>query len=279
MIDGSFLKQLDKFNLIINKRITSSFVGNRATRNVGSGLVFGDYASYSLGDDFRSIDWKVYARSGKLYVKRYEEDKNLTVHVVLDFSASMGFHNKSEYASKLGLGFIYLAIKNNEKYVLSTFSENLEFFRPTKESKQIACIVDYLNNKKTTGKTNLWVSMANYKSLVNTISMVVIISDFFYDISQIRDVLFKYKGNDIRLIQVLDPLERDLHLQGNFKLKDLESGNKLRAFITPSLRNKYLNKMQVHSDEITKLCDPVGAKFFRISTDEDLFSVFYRILV
>lgn len=279
MIDGGFLKQLDKLSLIINKKVTSNFVGNRATRNVGSGLVFGDYATYSLGDDFRSIDWKVYARSGKLYVKRYEEDKNLTVHVVLDFSASMGFHKKSEYASKLGLGFVYLAIKNNERYVLSTFSENLEFFRPSKGGKQIAGIVDYLNNRKASGKTDLWTSMANYKSLVNTVSMVVVISDFFYDISQVKDVLAKYKGNDIRLIQVLDPLERDMHLQGNYKLKDLESGDKLRAYITPALRSKYIDRMQAHSNEIMKLCESVRARFTTISTDEDIFDVFYKVLV
>ena len=91
MIDLSFLRQLDKLSLIINKRITSNFAGEHQTNVAGRGMIFKDHSIYTPGDDFRSIDWKVFARTDKLFVKSYEEERNLIVHIVVDFSGSMGF--------------------------------------------------------------------------------------------------------------------------------------------------------------------------------------------
>ena len=121
--------------LVINKKITSSFVGERRSESAGSGLIFKDHSPYVFGDDFKHIDWKVYAKTDKLFVKRYEEDRNLTVHIVIDFSGSMDFGSKVkkfEYASMIGLGFAHIALRNNEKFVLTTFDDKLDFFRAKK---------------------------------------------------------------------------------------------------------------------------------------------------
>src|SRR3989344_8933418 len=112
MIKTDFLRQLDSFTLVIKKRVTSSFTGERRANYVGSGLIFRDYSNYVYGDDFKNIDWRVFARTEKLYVKKYEEDRNLTVHIILDFSGSMDFGSKIkkyEYASMIALGFSYIA--------------------------------------------------------------------------------------------------------------------------------------------------------------------------
>ena len=124
MIETDFLHQLDKFSVIFKKKVTSSFTGERRTAMAGTGLLFRDHVAYGPGADFKHIDWKVYSRTDKLVVKRFEEDRNLTVHVLVDFSGSMNFGSKLkkyEYASMIGLGFVYIALKNNEKFVLSTF--------------------------------------------------------------------------------------------------------------------------------------------------------------
>src|SRR3989338_4219751 len=130
MIDLNFVKQLDQFSLIVNKRITSRYVGERKSMFVGHGLIFQEYRQYCPGDDFRKIDWKVFARSDRLYIKRFEEDRNLVIHIIVDFSGSMdygtGKYKKYEYASMLALGFGYLASNNNEKFLLSTFDNKLE---------------------------------------------------------------------------------------------------------------------------------------------------------
>ncbi len=281
MIRSDFLRQLDKFQLVIKKRVTSSFTGERRADTAGTGLIFRDYSNYVFGDDFRSIDWKAYAKTEKLYVKRYEEDRNLTVHIVIDFSGSMDFGNKLkkyEYASMIGLGFSYIALKNNEKFVLSTFDDKLEFFRPKKGAGQIASILAYLNKKQAVGVSSFEKSLIKYKELISARAMVVIVSDFFYDVQQIKGMLHRYKKNKIILIQVLDPLERKLNLEGDYELVDLESDARLHTFVDPYLRKKYFEELELHQAKIRDACGDVKADFYIVGSDENIFDVFYKIL-
>ena len=118
-IDTGFLSQLDRFSLVVHKRVTSNYTGPKRSIAFGRGLVFKEHRIYAPGDDIRSIDWKVFARTDHLYVKTYEEERNLTVHTIVDCSASMNFGKtitKFDYASMLGVGFAYLAMKENEKF-------------------------------------------------------------------------------------------------------------------------------------------------------------------
>src|SRR3989344_7468714 len=115
MIDTNFLNQLDRFSLIVYKRVTSSYAGEKRSIAEGRGLVFKDHRMYARGDDVKLIDWKVYARTDDLYVKRYEEERSLSVHILIDCSASMNFGRKMkkfDYASMIGVGFAYLAMKD-----------------------------------------------------------------------------------------------------------------------------------------------------------------------
>ena len=281
MIRTDFLKQLDRFDLVINKRVSSSFIGERRANNLGTGLIFRDYANYSLGDDFKSIDWKAYAKTDKLYVKRYEEDRNLTVHIILDFSGSMSFGTKIkkyEYASMIGLGFAHIALRNNERFVLATFDDKLDFFKPHKGIGQIASMLNYLNKKQAEGISSFQKSLISYKGLIHSRALVVVISDFFYDIEEIKDILHRYKKNKIILIQVLDELEKKMNIEGDFDLQDLESNSKLHTFIDPYLRKKYFEKLQLHQERIKDACKDVRADFFIVCTDESVFDAFYRIL-
>ncbi len=281
-ISADFLKQLEKFNLVIKKRVTSSFTGERRADFMGTGLIFRDYANYDFGDDFRSIDWKAYARTEKLYVKRYEEDRNLTVHILLDLSGSMDFGTKIkkyEFASMIALGFAYIAMKNNEKFVLSTFDDKLEFFKPQKGAHQLASILHYLNGKQAKGVSSFERSLLAYNALINSKALVVIISDFFYSAEEIKNILYRYKGNKIKLIQVLDSMERVMDLEGDYNLIDLESDEKMHTFIDAFLRKQYFQKLGHHNWQIRETCSSVGADFFTVSNDENIFDIFYRILV
>jgi len=113
MISTEFLDQLTKFHLIVSKRVTSQYAGPRKSIAMGKGIIFKDHRIYAPGDDFRAIDWKVYARTDDLYVKNYEEERNLAVHIIVDSSGSMDYgkpRSKFDYASMLGVGFAYLAL-------------------------------------------------------------------------------------------------------------------------------------------------------------------------
>ena len=281
MINTEFLHQLDRFSLIINKRITSNYVGERFSRATGRGLIFKDHSIYAPGEDFRSVDWRVFGRTDKLYVKRYEEERNLTVHVILDSSASMNFGSnitKADFAGMIGIGFAYLALKNNESFVLSTFSDALEVFRPKKGRAQLASMVEYLNSRKPKGLTKLDQSLAGYKKLIGSKSYVVIISDFLYPIEEIKKALYFFKNHKLVLIQVLDKVERNLNLEGDFRLKDLETSEVLRTYLNPFARQQYEGMLQEHNDKIQQACTEVNAQFYSSNTGQSVFDVFYDVL-
>ncbi|MFH1649552.1 MAG: DUF58 domain-containing protein [Candidatus Woesearchaeota archaeon] len=282
MIDTEYLKQLDRFNLMMKKRVNTRYQGSRASRNVGAGLTFEDYKEYVPGDDFRKIDWKVYGRTDKFFIRRYEEERNLTVHVVLDASASMDFGTnnttKFEFGAKLGIGFAYMAMHNNEKFEFSTFSKNLDIFKPRKGLNQLIGIIEHLNKTKPVGNTNFHTSVMQYKSVVRTKSMVVFISDFLFPIPEIRETLLRFKKSEVVVIQVLDPVEREFDLQGDMILKDAESQDKMRTFVSNRLKQEYRTRLKEHVNAIAEVCDNMGAPFLSVGTDTQVFDAFYRIL-
>lgn len=281
MIPTDFLQQLDRFSLIIKKKITSNFMGEKKTEVVGSGLIFRDYSAYVAGDDFKHIDWKVYGRLNRLVVKRFEEDRNLTVHVLIDFSGSMNFGaklKKYEYASMIGLGFIYIAMKNNERFVLSTFGDRFDFFHAKKGYHNLVAILEYLNSKKSKGKSNFQDALARYKSLISSRALVVVISDFLYDPVVIQEFLYRFRNNKIKLIQVLDKTEKKLDLEGDYELVDLETEDVMKTYVDPVVRKTYLSDLAKHNARIMDICKEVNADFFTVSNDEDVFDVFYKIL-
>ncbi|MDP4012731.1 MAG: DUF58 domain-containing protein [Candidatus Nanoarchaeia archaeon] len=281
MIDLEFLRHLDKLSLIINKRVTSNYVGERQSEFAGEGLLFKDHRIYAPGDDIKNIDWRVYARTDDLFVRKFEAERNLTVHVVLDMSASMDFgkpFKKSSYSGMLAMGFAYMALKNNEKFVISTFSDKLEVFKAQKGKGQLMKVFDYLNKKRPIGTSKLGVSLSKYKKFVDSKSLIVIVSDFLYDIEEIKNVLYRFKRNDVKLIQVLDKTESKLNIEGDYKLKDLETSSILRTFIGPFLRKRYFTKLEEHQHNIKEACAETGAKFYAVSTEKPIFDVFYDIL-
>jgi uncharacterized protein (DUF58 family) len=281
MIDASFLDNLKKFSLIVNKRVTSVYSGQRKSAAAGRGLSFKDHRIYAYGDDFRGIDWKVFARTDDLYIKNYEEERNLNVHILLDYSGSMDYGkptSKFDYASMIGVGFAYLAIKDNEKFQFATFSDRLDVFQPRKGMSQLASMIGHLNNLKIDGKTDLFASIASYKRMIGSRSLIVVISDFLFPIEEIKNSLFMLGRNDIKLVQVLDPQEKDVSLEGDFKLRDAESKEELRTYISPRLIQNYNNLMQDHVAKITDICNHLGIKFYQITSDTPIFDAFYEIL-
>ena len=113
----------------------------------------------------------MYARTDHLYVKTFEEDHNLTAHMILDASASMGFgkpRSKFDYAAMIGAGFAYLAMRENEKFQFSTFAENINIFQSRRGMSQLAAMVSHLNEVKTKGHSKLLESIRQYKKIIGT---------------------------------------------------------------------------------------------------------------
>ena len=281
MIDADFLNQLAKFTLLIRKRVTSSYIGARKSVSAGRGMVFRDYRVYVQGDDFRAIDWKIYARTDDLYVKNYEEERNLVVHIIIDRSGSMDYGKsitKYDYAARIGAGFAYLALKGNEKFMFSSYADNLEIFQPRRGMSQLASMIYYLNNLKPKGNSKLLETVIQYRRIIGSRAMIVLLSDFLISLDEIKEALCNLGNNEIKIIQVIDPVENNLMMEGDFNLKDIESGTRLRTYISPRLRMEYLSMMAKHCSEIENCCNSLGIEYQLISTDTPIFDAFYKML-
>jgi len=281
MINTDFLQQLDRFHLVVKKRVTSNYMGPRRSIATGHGLTFKDHRIYSPGDDIRLIDWRLFARTDDLHIKTYEEERNLTVHIIMDFSASMGFGkpiSKFDYASMIGVGYGYLSMKENEKFQFSTFSEELDVFQPRRGMSQLASMVFHLNNIKTQGHSKLLDSILQYKKLIGTRSMLVLVSDFLVDIEEIIEALYLIGDYEVKIIQILDPIEKNLAMQGDFKLIDSESNEMLRTYISPRSRVQYQQMLDRHIAKIEETCNKLGFHYHLITTDTPIFDAFYRVL-
>jgi uncharacterized protein (DUF58 family) len=281
MITSDFLSQLDRFHLILNKRVTSKHFGTRPSVAPGRGSVLKDYRAYTEGDDFRLIDWKIYARTDHLYIKRFEEERNMAVHVIIDDSASMNYGKprKFDYAAMLGVGLAYLALKDHERIQFATFSDRLDVFQPKRGMHQIASMIDYLNAARVKGTSQFNDSITKYKKLVGTKSLIVIISDFLFDPEELREGLLRLGStHKVKVVQVLDATEKELEVAGDVKLRDAETDLEMRTYISPRLVSQYEIKLSDHIAKLTQVCVDVKAEFHSFTSATPVFDAFFKIL-
>lgn len=280
-IETDFLRSLSRLQTILKKRIYADRQGEHEARQGGDGLVFMDYKQYVPGDDFRHIDWKVYARTDKFYIRRFESERNVTVHILVDNSASMNFgsnkHTKFEYAAMMGLGFSFIAQKNNERYILNTFTEHVTSFRPKRGASNLAYLFDYLSNLRVEGKSDFIQSMDEYRKRITSKSLIVFISDFLYDLDEVAEVLSRYRKSQVFVVQVLDIQEKELALSGDVILEDVETQDRMRTFVSTRFKNKYQQKLEEHIARLKDICEENGASFISVSTNTPIFETFYHM--
>jgi len=280
-INLDFIKSLDRLQIILKKRIYADKQGSHTASHGGEGLTFQDFKPYTPGDDFRYIDWKIYARTDRFFIKRFEAERNMVIHILVDSSASMNFGSKEttkfDYAAQVGLGFAYIAYKKNEKFNLSTFTEHVTALKPKKGSTNLAKTFDYMGAIRVEGKSDFLASMDEYRKHITSRSMIVFISDFLYDVEAVEEIISRYHKSQVFLIQVLDSRERDLDLQGDVILEDAETQTKMKTFISMRLKNTYQQKLEEHIAKLKDVSDHHGASFISVSTNTPIFEAFYHM--
>ncbi len=283
MIKTDFFDELDRFNFLMRRRVSTVYAGSRRSVRYGKGIGIVGYREYMPGDDIKTIDWRLYGRTEKLYIRQYEEEKNLTAHILLDASSSMGFGSnglsKFDYASMLATGLAYIVTKENEKFGISTFSEDVKIMPTKRGTAYLMGMIDYLNNLKLSGKTNMERCIQEYSKLITSKSLVIVISDFLDKIDSINAGIYRLAGHDLILLQVLDKQEWDIKLEGDVKLHDIETEKNVKTYISPKFKEEYLGKLQEHVHAIASTCDKVGADFFTFRTDKPVFDAFFEIMV
>ncbi len=277
-MDTEFFKELDRFALLVRKRVSTAYSGGRKSLRFGHGISPVGYREYRKGDDVKLVDWKAYARTEKLYIKEHEEERSLVVHILLDASGSMGFDGKYSYATRLAAGFAYLATLENEKYAISLFCKRLYPGEPRRGRRHLFQSIDELDEIAPRGETNLRLVADQFDVLVRSTSLVVVISDFLGDTERTVSSIYRLGGHDLIMIQVLAPEEADLGFGGDVKFVDMETHRPLITRVTEEERSEYKRKMEEHTARIAEACNNVGANFFAFKTDQPIFSAFSEMI-
>jgi uncharacterized protein (DUF58 family) len=285
LIDPSFLDELRELDFVISKKVSSVFAGGRPSVKHGRGIEVIDYREYIPGDDFRLIDWKVYARSEKLYIRRFEEEKELTIHLLVDSSLSMGFKtgrlSKFDYAGSIAAGFGYISVNNHEKFALALFSSAIrEITQPRKSQNHLFNVMQLLNTVELKGSTNLGVCASQYTKLIKTKSFTIIISDFLEELDTVKEGIYRLakQSKEMMLIQVLDPWELELGWKDDVKFQDMETGEVKRTYLSPGFKRDYTRSITEHNSKIQSICHDLGVEFVSVTTDTPLFDSFVKIV-
>ena len=277
-MDTEFFKELERFSLLVKKRVSTAYSGGRKSLRFGHGISPVGYREYQVGDDFKLVDWKVYGRTEKLYIREHEEERSLVVHILLDGSASMGYEGKFGYASRLAAGFAYLATLENEKYAISLFCNKLYPDEPKRGRRNLFQTIALLDKIVPRGGTGLLSIADQLQSLLKTTSLVVLISDLLGETDEVLSSIYRLSGHELVVIQVLAAEETQLSYGGDVKFVDLESGLPLITRITEGERREYLRRMAEHNGIIQAACSQVGADYFLMKTDRPIFEAFSEML-
>ena len=249
--------------------------GDRRSTRRGSSLEFADYRAYTPGDDLRRLDWNVYARSDKPFLKLFEEEEDLGVHILLDTSESMnwgaGTENKFEYAKAAAAGLALIALAGGDRCSITAFSDTSPGarFGPVRNLISFAGVLPFLETRVPQGTTQIDRVLRRFTQQVKSPGITAVISDLFSP-GGFQDGLkhLDQKGHEILLVHVLSPEELTPQIAGDLKLVDSETGATQEITITGGLRRQYQTRVLAWRTEIHDFCRARRIHYFPISTGE-----------
>ena len=277
-MDTEFFQELDRFSLLVKKRVSTAYSGGRKSLRFGHGISPVGYREYRKGDDFKLVDGKVFGRTEKLYIREHEEERSLVVHILLDGSASMDYEGKFSFASRLAAGFAYLAAADNEKYAISLFCKKLYPGEPKRGRMSLFQSIEDLDATKPHGGTSLKAVADQMDSLLKSTSLVVLISDLLGKTEDALYSIYRLAGHELVVIQVLARSEMELDYSGDIKFVDPEGSEPVITRITETERSEYLKKLSQHNHQIQEACRQVGADYFLFASDRPVFDAFSEML-
>jgi len=235
LLDPSFISKLNSLELKARLVVEGFMVGLHKSPYHGFSVEFSEHRAYMQGDNLKDVDWKVFGKTEKYFIKQYEEETNLRSYIFLDTSNSMSYNSgnnisKLNYSLTLAAALSYLMIHQQDAVSLTLYSEKINKFLPPKSSRAyLQEILKHLANVDPSDKTNTAASLNEAAEKIKRRGLVVIISDFFDDINSVLKALkhFSYKKNEVIVFQVLDPLEKTFSFGKDAIFKDLETGDEL----------------------------------------------------
>ena len=269
-IDDEFLKQLEKLKIVSRKSTRNPRRGEYRSWQSGEGFEFLDFRKYHAGDDLRYVDWSVYGRLDKLFIKLFHAEKGQTAHILLDMSRSMdsGTPSKDITAKKIAAALSYICLSNLDKTGLMAFNNQIVQTKPpVRGKKQYLEVLKFLQSLKAAERTNINDSLKEYAAICKNPGIAIVISDFF-DPRGYEDGLkaLAYRDFDINLIQVVDHEELYWSKTGNLLLNECETGEKKVAFVDKDIMELYRQKINAFIADLKSYCSHYGMNYFLCDT-------------
>ena len=249
-LDPAVVARLGTIDLKARAIVEGFLTGLHRSPYKGFSVEFAEYRQYLPGDDLATLDWKVFARSDRHFVKKYEEETNLTCHMLIDVSRSMGYASgevtKLHYASFLTGALVYLMHRQRDAFGLIAFDDAISALVPASaRGGHLRAVLLALERLQVGHRTNVAKPLNDLATAVRKRGMVVLVSDLLDEPQRVLDGLkhFRHRGSDVMVFHVLDPYELTFPFEQAARFRDMESDEEVMA-VPGSVRAEYLDRMQ-----------------------------------
>jgi uncharacterized protein (DUF58 family) len=276
-LNPSVLAAISSLDLVAKTVVDGFVAGLHRSRDFGFSQEFTEYRAYTPGDDLRHVDWNVFARTGRMYLKRYRGETNSVLTVLLDASSSMQFGshgvNKMDYARYLAASLFYLALHGQRDAAgLITFDDEIRnYIRPSTRQGQLHRLLAGLEQAEARARTDFAKPMHYFQEFVTRRGMVLIVSDFWDSPESIVRAIepLRFHGNEVVLFHVLDPEDVRPELNGPSILVDMETEKQLE--VTPDYtKREYREKVAAHLADLRDRTQAAGMGYYLLMTDRPL---------
>jgi uncharacterized protein (DUF58 family) len=275
-LDPAVVARLGTIDLKVRTVVEGFLTGLHRSPYKGFSVEFAEYRQYLPGDDLATLDWKVYARSDKHFVKKYEEETNLTCHIMLDVSASMGYGShgitKVEYGSYLAGALAYLMNRQRDAAGLIAFDEGIvSMLPPSSRGGHLRALLIALERLKIGKRTDVAKPLKDLALTIRKRGLVVLISDLLDDSDRAIQGLkhFSHHGTDVIVFHVLDPDELRFPFEQAARFRDMETADEVLA-VPASVRQDYLDRLQALIATYKRELGLAGIDYCQLDTSQPL---------
>jgi uncharacterized protein (DUF58 family) len=277
-LDFEVLSRIDDMQLLAKVVVEGFILGLHHSPYRGFSVEFAEYRQYAPGDEVKHIDWKVFARTDRYYLKQFEEETNLACYIVLDASASMGYSSRPDLPTKLHYGraaaacLAYFMVHQRDATGLMVFDSKVRSILPPRGSQtHLKHLLSELEGVRPGGETNIAAPLHELAEGMRRRGLVILISDLLDDPEAVLSALqhFRFDGHDVIVLHVLDPAELTFPFDSLTEFTDLETGQK--ALVTPEgMRTVYLEQMRRFLEACRQGCAAVNADYKLFDTTRPL---------
>ncbi|HEX6898001.1 MAG TPA: DUF58 domain-containing protein [Bryobacteraceae bacterium] len=275
-IDPALLAGLSHLDLVAKTVVDGFVAGLHKSPDFGFSQEFAEYRAYTPGDDLRHVDWNVYARTERAYLKRYRGETNSQLTLMVDTSASMGYTSRNltklDYSRYLAVSLAYLANQQRDAAGVIVFADDVvNYVQPSTRQGQFMRVAHAIEKAQLGTRTDFAKPFLHFQQFLRRRGIVVVISDFYEDPQKVIDTVnpLRFHGNDLILFHVLDPEEIRPQLKEPLLLVDMETQDALE--VSPEYtREEYAPKIDAHIDALSKKAAASNIDYFLLRTDRPL---------